>query len=84
MPPEPGLTIPRNLSVRQFVTNLWLIVLTDTYLSLLRVITGLTAGDTGQFKATLLILQRSSIGIGIELFMAIYQHQSQHHNHDEP
>ena len=49
----------------------WLIVLADTYLSLLRVI----AGDTKQFKATLLILQGSSIILN--LFMAIFQHQSQ-------
>jgi hypothetical protein len=50
-----------------------LTVLANTYLPLLRVITG----DTRQFKATLLILQGSRIGI--ELFMAIFQLQSQPH-----
>ena len=49
----------------------WLTVLADTYLFLLRVI----PGDTRQFKATLLILQGSSISV--KLFMAIFQHQSQ-------
>ena len=61
----------------------WLTVLANTYLSLSRVI----AGDTGQFKATLLILQDSRIHSVLSLlqviagdtrhFMAIFQHQSQ-------
>jgi hypothetical protein len=93
--PELRLTIPRNLSVRQFL-SLSISTLCDQPMVdsphrdaslLLRVITGLIAGDTSQFKATSLILQGGSMHReypSVETFMAIYQHQSQHHNHDEP